>query len=111
MVDKMTEITTYNTDINDCVIDEVMREVLEGLNDEAKDHLEEFGFRLKRLKEVRMNIELLQGMNISSGSNSVEKKAELAKSLTRELEFATIHILITKVANSLIIFSEDGLGE
>ena len=108
---EMGEKIVYNVGLNEHIMDKVIREALEVVDDEAKKHFEEFGYRLEKVRNVFNNLQLLSQMQISLGSTSANQRDKLYNSLRQEFEFEITHLLISKVANSLIVFSEDGLGE
>jgi len=111
MDNEMKGIPAYNTDINNVVIDEVIKEALAGLGEEAKKHFVELGYRLARLRNAFNNLQWLYKIDIAYNSMSENHLKVLRKSLRHDLEIGVTHLLVSKVANNIIIFSDDGLGE
>jgi len=101
----------YNTDIDNYLMDDMMKEVFEGLGEEAKKHFVELGYRLARLRNAFSNLQRLYKIDIAYNSMSENHVETLRKSLRHDLECGTALLLASKAANNIIIFSDDGLGE
>lgn len=102
----MTERVSYNTDINNDMMDEVMREAFDGLGDEARKHFEALGYRLGLLRHAYNNLQWLNKISIKMNSTSEEKLKILRDSLQHDIEQNVIHLLILKSANNCIILSD-----
>ena len=111
MDNRTIEIPAYNTDINNDAMDEEIKEVLDGLDGDAKKHFKELGYRLARLRNIFNNLQQVYKMRIGYNSMSENHLETLRKSLRHDLERGATHLLVSKVANNIIIFSDEELGE